>query len=81
MPMTMTQKILAAHCGRETLAAGEMISPIPTWCWGTTLPRSVKYSTSFIRQVMVTAFSIAGKIALVMDHFTPTRTSKRRSKP
>ena len=25
MPMTMTQKILAAHCGRENLAAGEMI--------------------------------------------------------
>ena len=25
MPMTMTQKILAAHCGKETLTAGEMI--------------------------------------------------------
>ena len=25
MAMTMTQKILAAHCGRETVSAGELI--------------------------------------------------------
>ena len=25
MPMTMTQKILAAHCGRESLAAGDLV--------------------------------------------------------
>lgn len=69
--MTLTQKILAAHCGKKRLAAGEMIMADVDLALGNdiTCPVAVK------------AFEAAGggavadpdKIAIVLDHFAPNK--------
>ena len=69
--MTLTQKILAAHCGKDRLAVGEMIMADVDLALGNdiTCPVAVK------------AFEASGggkvadpdKIAIVLDHFAPNK--------
>ncbi|HWR23849.1 MAG TPA: 3-isopropylmalate dehydratase large subunit [Feifaniaceae bacterium] len=74
MGMTMTQKILAAHCGRERVAAGEIIMA----------GLDLVLGNDITAPVAVGEFNKAGKpevfdkekIALVMDHFTPNKDIK-----
>lgn len=74
MPMTMTQKILAAHCGRETLAAGEMILADTDLVLGNDITAPVAIN-EFHKAGCDCVFD-CGKIALVMDHFTPNKDIK-----
>ncbi len=34
MGMTMTQKILAAHAGLDSVKAGRLLKRTWIWCWG-----------------------------------------------
>lgn len=74
MAMTMTQKILAAHCGKKEIAAGDMIMA----------ELDLVLGNDITSPVAVNEFNKAGcdcvfnceKIALVMDHFTPNKDIK-----
>ena len=74
MSMTMTQKILAAHCGKETVQAGDMI----------VADCDLVLGNDITAPVAVNEFNKCGcgcvfngeKIALVMDHFTPNKDIK-----
>lgn len=71
MGMTMTQKIIAAHGGRESVKAGELIR----------VDLDLVLGNDVTSPVAINEFEKAGfdsifhkeKIALVMDHFTPAK--------
>ncbi len=74
MGMTMTQKILAAHCGEKTLHAGDMILAELDMVLGNDITAPVainEYKKAGCGQVFA-----RDKIALVMDHFTPNKDIK-----
>ena len=74
MPMTMTQKILAAHAGLKEVKPGQLIMA----------KLDLVLGNDITAPVAIREFSNAGftevfdneKIALVMDHFTPNKDIK-----
>ena len=74
MPMTMTQKILAAHCGKDTLVAGEMILADTDLVLGNDITSPVAIN-EFQKAGCDCVFD-CNRIALVMDHFTPNKDIK-----
>ena len=74
MKMTATQKILAAHCGKESVAAGDMIMA----------NLDLVLANDVTAPVAVNEYRKAGcdgifdceRVALVMDHFTPNKDIK-----
>ena len=74
MPMTMSQKILAAHCGKSQVNIGEIVMAKVDLVLGNdiTAPVAIKeYAKINNRNVFDNQ-----KIALVMDHFTPNKDIK-----
>ncbi len=71
MKMTMTQKILAAHAGKESVRAGEFISARLDLVLGNdvTTPVAIR---EFNRLEQDHVFDTS-RIALVPDHFTPNK--------
>ncbi|NLK08002.1 MAG: 3-isopropylmalate dehydratase large subunit [Firmicutes bacterium] len=71
MGMTITEKILAKHAGRQKLEAGELINAKVDMVLGNdvTAPLAIQ---EFERIGVKTVFDPA-KIALVPDHFTPNK--------
>jgi 3-isopropylmalate/(R)-2-methylmalate dehydratase large subunit len=71
MGQTITEKILAAHCGKKSVTPGEFIEPKVDIALGNdvTTPLAVKE----FRKVGATKVFDRKKIALVMDHFTPNK--------
>jgi 3-isopropylmalate/(R)-2-methylmalate dehydratase large subunit len=74
MAMTMTQKILAAHCGRESLAVGDMILADTDLVLGNDITAPVAIN-EFQKAGCDCVFDCE-RIALVMDHFTPNKDIK-----
>ncbi len=74
MGMTMTQKILAAHCGKEQVTAGEIVLANVDLVLG----------NDITAPVAINEFEKAGcdcvfcetKVALVLDHFAPNKDIK-----
>ncbi len=74
MGMTMTQKILAAHAGLDSVMAGQLIE----------VPVDMVLANDVTAPVSIVEFNKAGadkvfdgeKISLVMDHFTPNKDIK-----
>ncbi len=74
MGMTMTQKILAEHCGKESVTAGQLINA----------KLDVVLGNDITTPVAVNEFKKAGfkkvfdrdKIAIVLDHFVPNKDIK-----
>ena len=74
MPMTMTQKILAAHAGRDSVRAGEIIMA----------DLDLVLGNDITTPVAINEFEKAGcgcvfdreKITFVLDHFTPNKDIK-----
>ncbi len=72
--MTMTQKILAAHCGKDAVTAGEIVLANVDLVLG----------NDITSPVAINEFEKAGcegvfcerKVALVLDHFTPNKDIK-----
>ncbi len=71
MGMTMTQKILAAHAGLESVEAGQLIEANLDMVLGNdvTSPVAINEMNKFDKK---TVFDKT-RIALVMDHFTPNK--------
>jgi 3-isopropylmalate/(R)-2-methylmalate dehydratase large subunit len=71
MGQTITEKILANHCGRKSVVPGEFIEPKVDIALGNdvTTPLAVKE----FRGIGATRVFDRKKIALVMDHFTPNK--------
>jgi 3-isopropylmalate/(R)-2-methylmalate dehydratase large subunit len=71
MGNTITEKILAAHCGKKVVWAGEFIEPEVDIVLSNdvTAPLAVKeFKNSGVKKIFD-----KNKIALVMDHFTPNK--------
>ena len=74
MAMTMTQKILAAHAGLDSVTAGQLISVKLDLVMGNDVTSPVA-----INEMNAKGFDKIfdkNKIALVMDHFTPNKDIK-----
>lgn len=74
MGMTMTQKILAAHCGREQVTAGEIIMAGLDLVLGNDITAPVAINEFY--KAGCGAVYDQSKVALVMDHFTPNKDIK-----
>ncbi len=74
MGMTMTQKILAAHCGKESVSAGELIKAKLDLVLGNDITSPVAIN-EFNKADLNSVFD-KEKICLVMDHFTPNKDIK-----
>ena len=71
MGMTMTQKILAAHAGKESVVAGELIEARLDLVMGNDVTTPVAI-TEFEKAGFTQVFD-KDKIAIVLDHFTPCK--------
>ncbi len=74
MPQTITQKILAHHCGRKTVSPGEFIWARVDFSLGNdvTAPIAIdEFEKSGFKKVFDRK-----KIALIPDHFTPAKDIK-----
>lgn len=74
MPQTITQKILARHCGKKTVTSGEFIWARVDFCLGNdvTAPIAIdEFEKSGFKKVFDRK-----KIALIPDHFTPAKDIK-----
>ena len=73
MGMTMTQKILAAHAGLDTVTAGQLIEATLDLALANdiTAPVAIKEMEKAGGHVLY-----KDKVALVMDHFTPNKDIK-----
>ena len=71
MPMTITQKILAAHCGRDEVHPGEIIMADIDLALGNdiTAPISIK----ILREKGIKEVFDRDRVALVPDHFAPNK--------
>ena len=74
MGMTMTQKILAAHAGLESVRAGQLIMAKLDLVLGNDITSPVAIN-EFNKNGFVKVFD-KDKIALVMDHFVPNKDIK-----
>ncbi len=74
MGMTMTQKILAAHAGLESVAAGQLIEADLDLVLGNDITSPVAIHE--IEKMNVDGVFHKDKIALVMDHFVPNKDIK-----
>ncbi|MGN1154779.1 MAG: 3-isopropylmalate dehydratase large subunit, partial [Agathobacter sp.] len=74
MGMTMTQKILAAHAGLESVTAGQLIEADLDLVLGNDITSPVAIHE--IEKMKVDGVFHKDKIALVMDHFTPNKDIK-----
>lgn len=74
MGMTMSEKILAAHAGKDFVEPGEIVDVNLDFCLGNdiTAPISIKR----IRDLGAKKVWDTERIALVPDHFTPTKDIK-----
>ena len=71
MGMTMTQKILAAHAGLESVTAGQLIEAKLDLVLGNDITSPVAINE--LEKAGVDKIFDRERIALVMDHFTPNR--------
>ena len=74
MGMTMTQKILAAHAGLESVTAGQLIEAKLDLVLGNDVTSPVAINE--LEKAGVDKIFDRERIALVMDHFTPNKDIK-----
>ena len=74
MGMTMTQKILAAHAGLDSVQAGQLINAKLDMVLGNDITSPVAINE--FKKAGFTSVFDKEKISLVMDHFVPTKDIK-----
>lgn len=74
MQMTMSQKILAAHAGRESVSPGELVMANLDLVLANDITAPVAINE--YRKAGASCVFDCHKIALVMDHFTPNKDIK-----
>ena len=74
MAMTITEKIIAAHCGEDTVRPGQFVYAKVDFCLGNdiTAPISIKE----LERIGVTQLFDTSRIGLIPDHFTPNKDIK-----
>ena len=71
MGMTITEKILAAHVGKENVAPGQYLQPSVDLLFGNELGTSL--SIEGREELLSHGVFDPGKIAIIPDHFTPNK--------
>ncbi len=71
MGMTITEKIFAAHCGRKSVSAGELVYATIDLVMGTDV--TVPLAAEVFNRIGVDRVFDPKKIALVNDHFVPAK--------
>ncbi len=71
MGMTLTQKILARHCGQESLTPGQLIEADVDLILGNDLTTPI--AVHEMERVEGGSVSDPDKVVIVMDHFTPNK--------
>lgn len=74
MSMTMTQKIIAAHCGKETVTPGEIVLANTDLVLGNDITAPVAVN-EFEKANCANVFD-KSKVVLVLDHFVPNKDIK-----
>ena len=74
MSQTISQKIFARHCGKETVAVGELVFAKVDLVLGTDV--TVPLSVEVFRRMGAKRVFDPDKIALVNDHFVPAKDLK-----
>ncbi|MFA5928240.1 MAG: 3-isopropylmalate dehydratase large subunit [Candidatus Margulisiibacteriota bacterium] len=74
MSQTISEKILAAHCGKASVKPGELISAKVDFCLGNDITAPVAINE--FRKIGVSKVFDKNRIALVPDHFTPNKDIK-----
>jgi 3-isopropylmalate/(R)-2-methylmalate dehydratase large subunit len=74
MPMTITEKILAAHAGKETVSPGELLDASIDVVMGHDL--SGMEAIHLMERIGATRVFDPEKVVLVPDHFTPNKDVK-----
>jgi 3-isopropylmalate/(R)-2-methylmalate dehydratase large subunit len=74
MAQTITEKILAAHCGREEVEAGEFIEGKIDLCLGNDITAPIAIRE--FKGLGVEKVFDRTKVALIPDHFTPNKDIK-----
>ena len=74
MGMTMTEKILAAHCDRDKISPGELIEASVDMALANDITAPIAISE--FKKLGIDHVWDTGRIALVPDHFTPNRDIK-----
>lgn len=74
MAMTMTQKVLAAHAGLDSVKAGQLIKAKLDLVLGNDITSPVAINE--FEKVGFSSVFHTDKIAMVMDHFTPNKDIK-----
>ncbi len=74
MPMTMSQKILAAHAGLDSVKPGQLIEAEPDLVLANDITGPVAINE--FRKAGAKSVADRNKVALVMDHFTPNKDIK-----
>jgi 3-isopropylmalate/(R)-2-methylmalate dehydratase large subunit len=74
MAMTITEKILAAHAGRESVSPGDLVTARVDLCLGNDITAPLAIDV-FEEAGADTVFD-AEKVVLVCDHFTPNKDIK-----
>ncbi len=74
MGMTMTQKILASHCGLDTVCAGQLIEADLDLILGNDVTAPVAIGE--MSKMKTDGVFDKDKIAIVLDHFTPNKDIK-----
>lgn len=71
MPLTMTQKIIAAHCGLETVVPGQIVNAPVDFCLSNDITTTVAIKE--FRRIHGAKVFDKDKYAIVMDHYNPCK--------
>ena len=71
MGMTLTEKIIAAHCGRESVQSGEYVMAEVDLCLGNDITAPIAIDR--FEEARFESVWDRRRIALIPDHFTPNK--------
>ena len=74
MPQTITEKILAAHCGKKEVSPGELIEANVDLVFGNDITAPIAIE-EFHKAGIAKVFD-RGKVMVIPDHFTPNKDIK-----
>ena len=74
MSQTISEKILAAHCGKPTVKPGDLITVKIDFCLGNDITGPVAIKE--FNKIGINKVFDPNRISLVPDHFTPNKDIK-----
>ena len=74
MPQTITEKILAVHCGKDSVSPGELIEANLDLCFGNDITAPIAIQR--FKEAGISKVFDEDKVLLIPDHFTPNKDIK-----